>query len=235
VLAAVASWAILPRLQGPDLPDFVRALLPLPVLLGGYWLSGAFFVRPMVHVEAALRRWDTTLIDGSGIGRRYRGAHAAVRDAFELAYLMAYPMVPLGALTLVAGGRADHLDTFWATVLLAAFLAYGALPWIQTRPPRSLERSADRAPAATPVRRLNELVLGRASVQANTIPSGHAAAALAVALGVAGAMPVAGALLGVLALLIALATVLGEYHYAIDTMLGVLVAAVATALVALTG
>jgi membrane-associated phospholipid phosphatase len=228
---ALASWLLMPLLPAMDLAEVARALLPLPVLLGGYWLSGTFFVAPMVAVEATLARWDALLLDGTGLRRWYRHAHPIVHGVFEAAYLLVYPMVPVGALTLVAGGRADHLGEFWTAVLLAAFGCYGTLPWIQTRAPRALGEPAYTPLPATPLRRLNEFVLGRGSIQVNTIPSGHAAAAVAVALSVATVLPAAGALLFVLAALITTATVLGGYHYAVDSISGVIVGLAATLVV----
>jgi hypothetical protein len=58
----------------------------------------------------------------------------------------------------------------------------------------------------------------------NTLPSAHAAGALAVGLAVSTAMPAAGLGLSVIAIGITLATVFGRYHYAIDSILGVGVA-----------
>ena len=67
-------------------------------------------------------------------------------------------------------------------------------------------------------------VASRASIQANTIPSGHAAGAMAVALAVGSTLPAAGVVFLFLALSIAVATVLGRYHYVVDSVLGVVVA-----------
>jgi membrane-associated phospholipid phosphatase len=64
----------------------------------------------------------------------------------------------------------------------------------------------------------------------NTLPSGHAAGALATALAVGSVVPLAGVVFLLLAASIALATVLGRYHYVVDTVLGVLVAAAAWSL-----
>jgi membrane-associated phospholipid phosphatase len=58
----------------------------------------------------------------------------------------------------------------------------------------------------------------------NTFPSGHAAASLAVALGVIGAVPWAGTVLLGLALGICVACVVGRYHYLIDVVAGAAVA-----------
>jgi membrane-associated phospholipid phosphatase len=76
-------------------------------------------------------------------------------------------------------------------------------------------------------RRVNLRVLGVASVQLNTFPSGHAAASLATALAVGARLPIAGLLLGLLALAIALGSVAGRYHYAADALAGAALAIVA--------
>ena len=59
-------------------------------------------------------------------------------------------------------------------MLAAEFVCFSALPWLQARPPRTLEPTTARA---TTARRLNIAVLNHGSTQANTIPSGHAAGA----------------------------------------------------------
>jgi membrane-associated phospholipid phosphatase len=70
-------------------------------------------------------------------------------------------------------------------------------------------------------------VLDRASVQWNTFPSGHTAASVAAALAVAGHSLVAGMVLGLVAVSIAIGSVVGRYHYAADAIAGVSVAIVA--------
>jgi hypothetical protein len=167
LLAAAALLLVVRHafdLDDGRLPLVARALMPVVVLLAGYWLSGRFFVRPMRWAEGCLLGVDRVLIEESGVLRRYRAAHWLVRTYFELAYLLVYVVVPAGALTLVLGGQADQLDRFWGTVLLAGLACYGALPWIQTRPPRALATGPDDAAAGSFVRRLNLAVLGRASI-----------------------------------------------------------------------
>ena len=73
-------------------------------------------------------------------------------------------------------------------------------------------------------RRLNTLILDHASVQANTLPSGHVAGAVAAALGVMAVDVVTGSWLIVAAGLIAIAAVAGRYHYVIDCITGAAVA-----------
>lgn len=220
VIAFVAwtVWAI--DGNGPRAP-LADALVPIPILLAGYWLSGLFFVQPMTDVESWLLRIDTRLARGLSSPCPW-----LLREYLELAYVLVYVVVPAGALTLVFGGHPESVPRFWAVVLLAEFVSYGALPWVQTRPPRAIE-AGSCPPAPSPLRRFNIGVLRRASNQVNTLPSGHAAGAVATALVVAGVMPTVGAVFLIVAASIAVATVVGRYHYAVDSLLGVVVALLA--------
>jgi membrane-associated phospholipid phosphatase len=152
-----------------------------------------------------------------------------VHDFFELSYLLVYVAVPAGATTLVLLGHAEHVHTFWTVVLLAEFVCYGMLPWLPTRPPRVLdERTSTRIDG---VRRVNLHIANRASIQVNTLPSGHAAGAFATALVVMSFAPATGIAWLLLALSISIATVVGRYHYVADTLLGALVAVAVWAIV----
>ncbi|HSU88832.1 MAG TPA: phosphatase PAP2 family protein, partial [Terriglobia bacterium] len=64
------------------------------------------------------------------------------------------------------------------------------------------------------------------SIQANTFPSGHVAASLAVALELLAHTTVAGVIFLVLALCIAAGAFFGRYHYGIDVLLGALLAVI---------
>ena len=57
----------------------------------------------------------------------------------------------------------------------------------------------------------------------NTIPSGHAAGAVAVALALAWLHSPLAPLFGVVAVAICIATVVGRYHFLVDTVAGALV------------
>jgi membrane-associated phospholipid phosphatase len=202
----------------------VQVLLPIPFLLAGYWVSGLFFVRPMSDIEGWLQRVDEILLERSGILRAYRSAPRLVSGYFELSYLLVYVVVPAGAVILALAGHGDTVPRYWAIVLIAEFVSYGALPWIQTRPPRVLETIAERDSPRTVLRRLNLAVITHGSIQVNTLPSGHAAGAVATALAVGSVMPAVGAMLLVVAGSIVASTVLGRYHYVVDSVLGLIVA-----------
>jgi membrane-associated phospholipid phosphatase len=199
-------------------------IVPLAVLLAGYRLSGWFFVSPMHTIEQRLLAADDRFLRRSGVLEAYTTSPRVVHEALEMAYLLVYPVIPAGVATLVLGGHGDAIPRFWAIVLLAEFLSYGTMPWLQTRPPRALETAAEPMSLPPVIRRLNSAILDRGSIQANTVPSGHAAGAVATALAVADVMPLAGVVFLIVAAGIVAATVLGRYHYLVDSILGVAVA-----------
>ena len=178
---------------GPTIGRLTFSLLiPLVILLVGYWLSGLFFVSPMRAVERWLMAMDDRLLRRPGILAAHDAGPRIVRELFETAYMLVYPVIPAAAVTLAIGGHLDAVPRFWATVLLAEFVSYGMLPWLQTRPPRAIESAAGAMHPPSAVRQFNAAILSRGSIQVNTVPSGHAAGAVATALAVADVMPVAG-------------------------------------------
>jgi membrane-associated phospholipid phosphatase len=222
VIAAAVAWGAWTIARAQPSP-VLQVVVPSAVLLAGYWLSGLLFVRPDLRLERWLQAVDDRVLTRSGLLASFRRAPRIVQEYFELSYLLVYLAVPAGATTLIVLGHTEAVDWFWTVVLLAEFVCYGMLPWLQTRPPRVLE-SHDDVTRRAGVRTLNLHVVNRASIQVNTVPSGHAAGAFATALAVFTIEPVAGIVFVLIALSISIATVLGRYHYVVDTILGVLVA-----------
>jgi hypothetical protein len=207
IAAAAVKWVVVPSLA----------------LLGAYRVSGWFFIAPWPDLEQVLLRIDDALLNKSGVLGAYRAAGRVAHGTIELLYLLVYVTVPLGALILLLVADEAAVAKYWVTVFTAELACYAALPWLQSRPPRALAAADDLAlPGA--MRALNLRLLAHGSVQANTIPSGHAAGAVAVALSVYSAAPGAGLGFLLAAAGITVATVLGRYHYAVDSILGVLVA-----------
>lgn len=237
-VAMIALLILVERSGGLDLwlPRPAAAVLPAAVLLAGYWASGLFFAGPMHEIEQRLLAWDRRWLVNTGLLDRYGGMPSALRAFFECSYLLTYLMAPAGALTLALASPGASLNRFWVAVLAAGLGSYAVLPWVQTRPPRVLETRGASQPtdtagqSAARVRGLNLRVLDRASIGVNTIPSGHAAVAMATALALAGVDARAGAVFLLLAASITVATVTGRYHYLLDSVLGVAVAVAAWAL-----
>ena len=140
-----------------------------------------------------------------------------VLEFFELTHLIVYPMVSLCFGIFLFHGEHYEADNFWTAVLIAGYGCYGLLPWIRLRPPRNIEREQP-AHSGLSFQRLNLCVL-----PVNIFPSGYASQAITAALAVSMVDSVTGLIFWVLASCIVLAMVLGRYHYAIDSLLCVVV------------
>jgi hypothetical protein len=212
-------------------PNFwVQLLVPGGLLLGGYWLSGLLFGALQPWLERWLAATDRRTFQVLRLDHWLRRAPMWVLELLEAAYVLDYVVVGAGAIVCALAG-VEAVSRYWSLVLAAELTCYAALPFLRSRPPRSIEKPGVVAERAPLVRRLNIAILDRASVQANTIPSGHVAGAVAAALGVMSVSVPVGWGLMVVAVLIGVGAVVGRYHYAVDCALGALVALVAASLV----
>ena len=202
-----------------DAPPVVRNLAPALYVLAAYWIAAGFFVRPNAALEAWLARSD----------RRWLGRwHPEVwvprsrwrLEGLEFAYFAVYAMLPLGMWAAHAAGGDRAVDWYWSVVFPAEALAYLGLAFWQTRPPRAIEPWAAALRQRSPLRVVNEVVLDVGSHGMNTLPSGHAAGAVAVALAVATLAAPSAPVFAVVAVAICAATVVGRYHFLVDTVTG---------------
>ena len=231
--AATACLAVIAtaQLSPSGVSGAVRNLVPAVFVIGAYRLSGVFFVLPQPGVERWLLAADARVLGAIGLRDALVNAPRLVVELIEAAYVAVYPMLPLGAVAAWQAGGNPAVDRFWTTVFLAEACSYLATAWIQTRPPRSLEPGVAGIGARSVVRRLNERVLRYGSNMVNTIPSGHAAGAVAVALVLLSLRSPLALPSALLALAILVATIIGRYHFIADTVAGALVAAIVWALV----
>jgi hypothetical protein len=195
--------------------ETLRAWWLLGFLPLAYWMPAPLVGRPHERLEARLLRVDSAF----GLG--------PVVSAFplELSYLLVYPLVPAGLLAVLDAGGISA-DRFWLGVLLAVLPCYGLLPLVATRPPRALlVPSVASAPGL--FRRLNVRFLAFFGNQWNTLPSGHAAGSVAVAVLVWAAGSPFAPVAAMLATGICVGTISGRYHYVVDTVLGVALGAIA--------
>src|SRR5262245_165895 len=192
-------------------------LFPPVLLLLFYWTTGLLFVAPMQRVEATFMGIDRALLIRDLSAR----TPTWLVEILEAAYAGVYGLIPIALVLHLCFATAPDADRFWAVILVTDFVCFGFLPWIQTRPPRALESGE---PWHSSLRSFNLKMLGAASVQVNTFPSGHAAEALAAALLAASVSPAVFLGMSVAALAVAAGAVFGRYHYAIDAFTGWFVA-----------
>ncbi|HJR59255.1 MAG TPA: phosphatase PAP2 family protein [Vicinamibacterales bacterium] len=213
-VAAAAAGLILTAITAATTTFWLRdVLLPPILLLVAYWASGLLWVAPMPRVERALGVIDARLKIPPLVRRMPR----SICELLELAYAGVYPLVPVALVLHLAWGPDPDAAHFWTVVLVTDYICFAMLPWIQTRPPRGIEACE---PWHSGFRALNLKLLGQTSIGVNTVPSGHAAEALAAALLLADAPAPIPAAMAVAAMAVSAGAVLGRYHYAVDALAG---------------
>jgi membrane-associated phospholipid phosphatase len=213
ILLARATSQVLPESASMALRDW----LPVALTLIPYYQAGQFFTGPNEKIQDQLIALDRRLLSFvPHLGQRWeRVAH----QIMEWAYMMCYPIIPLGLAVLYAAGLRRDARTFWFLVLIPTYFCYCFTPFVPALPPRSLGK---QPAAAKPIRLrvFNLWLLKYGSIQAISFPSAHVAASLAVSLVLLRTVPIAGVIFLFVTFWIAVAAVGGGYHYASDVLLG---------------
>ena len=153
-------------------------------------------------------------------------------NVLELCYLLVYVMPVAAVAVFHAAGARGRLDRACTILLSATLGAYALYPYFPSEPPRTVFPHSD-LPLMSALRAFNLKILGAYGIHMSVFPSGHAAAAFSCAFAVRELLPGrrrTGAAFLALAILIAVATVYGRYHFAIDTLAGFALALAALAL-----
>jgi membrane-associated phospholipid phosphatase len=225
-LAAVAIAAItIARYSAgwptPRVSSVLRDWLPAVLLLVPYWQVGQFFNSADSAVEHRLAAFDRRCFALLGAEPSCVTISPVLAAYIQFAYMMVYPLIPLGLVALYLAGLRSRVDDYWIVVLGATYVCFITTIFIQALPPRlSPGYSCYRVPS-TSLGVLNENILSRASIQAITFPSAHVASALAAALILLKLEPRVGLVFLWMALSIAVATIVGGYHYVADVLVGI--------------
>jgi membrane-associated phospholipid phosphatase len=232
----------------------IRDWLPALLMLLAYRESGLLIKADPAHrLDHLLITWDRTLLHSRWVEWTLYACAPWLQHYLEICYSLCYPLVPMGFATLylmrpsIAAQReprrgglaaalgplpptsAEMFDKFWTAVLLATLFCFAVYPAFPLTPPRVLFNDVPGPPVSPLLRHMNLWVLNRLSVQACLFPSAHTAAVTATALAVRAYRPRLGILFCIAALSVAVATVYGRYHYAVDAVAGALVGVVAFA------
>lgn len=229
VLALATAGAVVfaARTGSPRARDWA----PLAWILVGYYASGWLFAQPSPAIERWLMRWDARLLGDPTT--RFAAWPAWLLVYLDVVYTGCFLLLPIGFAALVNAGASPLADHYWSMVSIAELGSFGALAFVQSRPPWAVERPATLADGS--IHRMASHIVRRFTIGVNTFPSGHVAGSLAIAMAVTGAAPVAGAALAVVAVSIAVACVVGRYHYIVDVVAGVVLALVAGTITATLG
>jgi membrane-associated phospholipid phosphatase len=210
----VARFAFPARVSG-----VVRDWLPAALLLLPYWQAGQFFRGANPRIEQRLGRADERVFEWM----RRHGLRAIGfwwSDFLELAYLMCYPVVPLGLGVLYLWRQREVADFYWVVVLLASDICFVLTIFVPAMPPRALVIESPGVAERGNLRRLNFALLNRGSIQAITFPSAHVASTVACGLVLLLYVPAAGVAVLALAAGVAVGAFLGRYHYFLDVVAG---------------
>ena len=197
-------------------PVFLRDWGPFLYVSVAYYLTAYLFVAPSERLEAWLLKWDHRWLgDPTTRFARWPSWLVAYLDVI---YTLCAVLLPGGFLALVLTGHSSDANRYWTMVLAADLGAFAPLSVFQTRPPWKLEKPA--VLAASRIHQLASRVVKNATTGVNTFPSGHVAVTIAVAFGVMASLPALGAALVLCAASIAVACVVGRYHYTVDVIAG---------------
>lgn len=228
-LAVIAIGAIVfasysSRWVSPLAASTLRDWLPVVLMLFPYWQVGQFFAGADPVAERRLAFFDRAFFRALGIAPAKTPIGPATGAYLELAYVMVYPLIPLGLATLYIINARQFVNYYWIVVLLATYICFAITPFVRAMPPRTLPSYDKFQMPPSRLGALNRFILRRGSIQAITFPSAHVASAMAAGLVLLRVEPWAGLIFLVVGISIAIATVVGGYHYAADALLASLLA-----------
>ena len=208
-----------------------RDALPYPFSLLCYreagWLASAVQPHDLEHRWIV---WDRLILDSWHGRAMIECLGAAIPTVLEAAYLSVYVIGPLAIGTLYLFRRREEVDRLWVAFLLGLMLSYVQFPFWPSEPPRTVFSGFDLPSFLTPLRQLNLFLVGNYGIHSSVFPSAHVSGAVSGALMLRRVMSdrrwVRDVLLGS-AILIAVATVYGRYHYLVDALAGAAVGVVA--------
>lgn len=232
--AALAILHCLGRFPTRFVPEILRATLPIAGVLLAYQQIGLFAQPHSSHsLERSWIYWDRLLLDDWGLTRAIDSTGPVLPSVLELLYLLTYAVAPAALAILAASGRLDRSDRLLACFAASAVSAYALYPFFPSEPPRTIFPGELASSIDTVFRRLNWWILGQAGIHTSVFPSGHVASTFGAGIGLLLALPerrIYGIALTVVGAGIAVATVYGRYHYAVDALAGMLVACLASLL-----
>lgn len=230
-IAVILGYAMLIRADRFRWAAYARDAATMALVILAYREMGWFAQpHPQHALESAWVVWDRAVLRGGG-----RAAIEALGpllpSILEISYALVYTLAPFSIAMLYAYNHHERSDRFLFVFAVGVLVCYGQFPFWPSDPPRVIF-SAEDLPYDTVFRRFNLWMLGNYGIHTSVFPSAHVSGAFASAFGAWRALPerpwVGRFVLG-MAILIAIATVYGRYHYLADAVAGLAFAILAWA------
>jgi len=229
--AAIAAIVITTILTLSRRDSHLRDWIPLAYTLTAFREMNLF--TPSIrdhHFENAWIGYDRWLLDTAHLRSAIESLGPLIPSYFEICYVLVYAVALISLLILILNHRRDHLNTFWFAYLAGTLASYALFPYFPSDPPRTVFAGADLPHIVTIFRRLNLAILGQYGIHSSVFPSAHVSSAFACAWGLLITMPDRkrySVAIAVFALSVAIATIYGRYHFAVDALAGFVVSLLA--------
>lgn len=231
VFSLILTLAVLQRGKHIRLFSMTRDWVPIALVLVAYremdWFAAA-------HASHALERqwivWDRALLHTHGMQTIIEFAGWLGPAILEFCYLLVYGVGPFVVGILYGLHRRELIDRILLVYLVGTLLAYAMFPYFPSDPPRSVFEGMDLPRVITPLRRFNLAIVGGYGIHSSVFPSAHVSSAFSAAWGLLLLLrkrKLVGWAMLIYAIIVAVATVYGRYHYAIDAVAGFAVSGVA--------
>ena len=176
------------------------------------------------HVlEQAWVRWDRLILDHWGARALIEYPDGLFAGYLEFCYLLVYAVGPFTVAMVYVYRRRDVIDRVLVLYLLGTLMAYALFPFFPSEPPRLVFLGLDLPHVVSPLRRFNLWILGGYGIHSSVFPSAHVSSAFSAAWALMRFIPEKRGLgrgMLIYAVSVAIATVYGRYHYAVDAIAG---------------
>ena len=205
--------------------SYARDWLTLALVFVAYREMDWFTLKGLDHhLENNWIIWDRSFLQTYGGRNLIEGAGVWIPGLLELSYLLVYAVGPFTVAMLYMFGRRDQIGRVLFVYVVGTVAVYGLFPYFPSSPPRVVFPNADLPGVTTFLRRFNLFLVGGYGIHSSVFPSAHVSSAFSAAWAFLVFLPEQkklGILMAVYAALVALATVYGRYHFAVDALAGI--------------
>lgn len=223
--ALIIGGLALGEMHGPrQFCNHARDWTPLVLTLTAYREMDWFTPKQYDHrFENAWIVWDRLILGDWGLRRLIESIGPLLPGYFELCYVLVYAVGPFTIAMVYAFDRRDVVDRVLVLYLLGTLMAYALFPYFPSAPPRIVFPEADSPQVITPFREFNLALLRGYGIHSSVFPSAHVSSVFAAAWALLLYLPGkkwVGRMVLMYAVSVAIATVYGRYHYAVDAVAG---------------